>query len=184
VDSSISHDPFAPDTDPEGNPVTLVNSPEAAFNETRWEQAGATEAQIEDLHVQFDNLHPSEQAAFNEWMKGQSNNDLLAWLNTADLAPWTVERHEQNVAELTEAHENAPKGHRRATAVALRQAEDDLAAARAEAGEPPVVDSEASDATDATDLPSDEGDAPEAILGAVGEDEDPNGGQEPETDEE
>jgi acetoin utilization deacetylase AcuC-like enzyme len=169
MDSSISHDPFAPDVDMEGNPMHAE-----PFNAARWEQAGATEEQIAELEAAYNDLSVEERNGITAWMKSVSNAELAVFMHSGS----SIEELETAVAEAQQAYETAEKGEKRIAARTLKAAQQalDTALAAADAAEAETPD-EAAPAVG------------RAIQGALGSSSadvgktGPNGGQEPDSPE-
>jgi hypothetical protein len=76
MDSTISHDPFAPDERQEATTMT-----DAEFNEDRWLRAGASEDELAVLRVAFEAYTPEERAGVEAWMASASDADLAEYLH-------------------------------------------------------------------------------------------------------
>lgn len=84
MDSSISHDPFAPDTPP-------LKGDAVSFPTTRFLEAGATPQELAAYQAEFDSLDERAQ---------QARSDELAAIATGDIAELLALHRETEVPEV------------------------------------------------------------------------------------
>jgi hypothetical protein len=150
MDSSISHDPFAPEgTTDVTNPISVE------FDAARWERAGASEDEIADLRASFDESTVEERAGMNGWMSSVSDSDLADWLAGDEAGHKSIEDltagRDATAAELEAAPSGRGIAERKRAAEAAQSALDAvLSPANSDDGE--SDDSGPNDGEDADDV--------------------------------
>lgn len=97
MDSSISHDPFAPD-DTTGGAAEPI-----AFREARFRAAGATEEEVEQYRADFMEWDDEEKAGANQIIDEVDDDQMRTWIEESRAEDEAEREAERLVAEQEEA---------------------------------------------------------------------------------